>query len=171
MARQPVSTLPEVPESLSNCPNTERLQQQFYREKRRAQLETMQTSRMEASRHILFEQLQATEDLIASVGDRMTVRYSTELTDRICCFLERYGYDFDYVIAYYTAKERLVVELYCKDRSLDSCMPAICHMLSESLGHFLARIGICPHSFDHAVSYVSDHAVSVGTVYGFCSSN
>lgn len=133
MARQPVSTLPEVPESLSNCPNAERLQQQFYREKRKAQLETMQTSRMEASRHILFEQLQATEDLIASVGDRMTVRYSTELTDRICCFLEQYGYDFDYVIAYYTAKERLVVELYCKDRSLDSCMPAICHMLSESL--------------------------------------
>ena len=140
MERQPVSTLPEVPESLSDCLHTKQLQQQFYREKRRVQMETMQISRMDASRHILFEQLQATEDLIASVGDRMTVRYSTELTDRICCFLERYGYDFDYVIAYYTAKERLVVELYCKSRSIGSCMPAICHMLSESLGIALQEL-------------------------------
>lgn len=91
-------------------------------------METIQISRMDASRHILFEQLQATEDLIASVGDRMTVRYSTELTDRICCFLSGTGYDFDYVIAYYTAKERLVVELYCKSRSLAAvCLQfAIC---------------------------------------------
>ena len=69
-----------MPESLSDCLHTKQLQQQFYREKRRVQMETMQISRMDASRHILFEQLQATEDLIASVGDRMTVRYSTELT-------------------------------------------------------------------------------------------
>jgi stage II sporulation protein E len=140
MVQQPVSTLPTLPESLTDCCQAERLQRQFYREKRRAQMETMQSSRMDASRNILFEQLQATEEVIASVGDRMTVRYSTELTDRICCFLERYGYDFDYVIAYYTERERLVVELYCKGRTLDCCMTAICHILSESLGISLQEL-------------------------------
>ena len=59
---------------------------------------------------------------------------------KLNCLLERYGYDFDYVIAYYTAKERLVVELYCKSRSIGSCMPAICHMLSESLGIALQEL-------------------------------
>lgn len=140
MQNQRGSGVPSLPEELWGCQKAEQLQAEFYVERKQEHMRTILSSKMKDSRNLLFEQLQVTEEIIASVGNRMTVRYSAELTDSICRFLDRYGYTCDYVIAYYNQKERLIVELYCKDRNLDGCMPAICHILSEAFNIALQEL-------------------------------
>ena len=85
------------------------------------------------SRKLISEQLIAAEDILSSAGSRMSVRYSSQLTDGIERRLDKYGYYCDSVAVYYNERERLMIELYCRDRQLEGCMSSVCHILTEML--------------------------------------
>lgn len=105
----------------------------FEHEQKRLKLRMEKTARKAESRHILFQQLLASEKMLSSFGERMAIRYSSELTDAIERRLERCGYYCDCIAAYYNDRERLIIELYSEDKQFEEEMPAVCRIISEML--------------------------------------
>lgn len=99
----------------------------------RLKLQRENTAHKAESRHILFQQLIASEEMLSSFGASMAVRYSSELTDAIERRLERYGYYCDSIAAYYNDKERLMIELYSEDKSFEEEMTSVCRIVSNML--------------------------------------
>lgn len=106
---------------------------EFEYDKKRLKIQREKTARKTESRHILFQQLIASEEILASFGESMAIRYSDELTDAIERRLERHGYYCDSVVVYYNDKERLMIELYSADKEFEDEMPSICRIISVML--------------------------------------
>ncbi|MBQ8688692.1 MAG: SpoIIE family protein phosphatase [Ruminococcus sp.] len=136
----PSCTPRELPAELRTCCRKELLCSTLAKEQKRIQLKKIRIAQKEESRRLVFEQLIAAEEMLSSFGERMAVRYSSELTDGIERRLDRYGYSCDSIVAYYNDRERLMIEFYCKDRQLEDCMAAICHILTEMLGITLEEL-------------------------------
>ncbi len=128
------------PQELAACGHKELLTRVFIKEQKRLQIQKAKIAQKEECRRLLYEQMLATEEMLSSFGDSMAVAYSSELTDAIERRLERYGYICDSVVAYYNDRERLMIEFYCKDKQLEECMAAICHILTEMLGVTLEEL-------------------------------
>lgn len=137
MQERPVGTFPA---ELRDCVRRETLCTLFERERKRCQLQRTKIAQKEECRQLLFDQLIAAEEMLSSFGERMMVRCSSELTDAIERRLERYGYTCDSIVAYYNDRERLMIEFYCRERQLEDCMAAICHILTEMLNLTLEEL-------------------------------
>ena len=140
MQQHPAHSVTQLPKELGACCQKEQLCRTFAKEQKRIQLQKAKIAQKEESRRLLFEQLMAAEEMLSSFGDRMAARYSSELTDGIERRLDRYGYSCDSIVAYYNDRERLMIEFYCKDRQLEGCMAAICHILTEMLNITLEEL-------------------------------
>ncbi|MDD6269731.1 MAG: SpoIIE family protein phosphatase [Oscillospiraceae bacterium] len=149
----------------------------YEHEKSRIKLQREKTARKTESRHILFEQLIASEKMLASFGESMSVRYSSELTDAIERRLDSCGYYCDSVAAYFNQCERLVIELYSQDSRFEENMSSVCRVLSEMLGtDFLppekagtknsVRFCLCQASPYHLKSYSAKRCAENGDVSG-----
>lgn len=132
--------LSTIPKELQHCTRKNQLVAVFEQARRERKTQQLIAEKLEENRTILFEQLQATEELVSSIGSKMAVRYSGEITDMVLRKLEHYGYYCDSVVAYYNAQNRLMIELYCQYQGLDHCMPTICHILSETLNVTLQEL-------------------------------
>lgn len=100
-------------------------------EQNRIKLYRERTARKIESRNILFQQIMASEKILSSLADNLSVRYSSELTDAIERRLDRYGYYCDSIAAYYDENERIAVELYSSESDFESDMPEIKRIISE----------------------------------------
>lgn len=139
--RSALSGVPRrLPAELRSCIRKEMLCSTFAKEQKRIQMKKSRIAQKEESRRLVFGQLIAAEEMLSSFGDRMAMRYSSELTDSIERRLERYGYSCDSIVAYYNDRERLMIEFYCRDRQLEDCMAAVCHILTEMLGITLEEL-------------------------------
>ncbi|MBQ8724576.1 MAG: SpoIIE family protein phosphatase, partial [Oscillospiraceae bacterium] len=118
---------------LEECCRYEQLCNALTKAHRQTQLQKVKIIQKKESRRLISEQLIAAEDILSSVGERMSVRYSSQLTDGIERRLDKYGYYCDSVAAYYNDRERLMIEFYCQDRQLEGCMTSVCHILTEML--------------------------------------
>ncbi len=118
---------------LSGCCRRERLCEALAKAHKQTMLQKTRYVQKRESRRLLSEQLIAAEEILSSAGNRMSVRYSSQLTDGIERRLDKYGYYCDSVAAYYNERERLMIELYCQDRQLEGSMSSVCHILTEML--------------------------------------
>ncbi len=137
-----------IPKELSTCSRTKELCHlfsQYTTQKHQAQFFAMHTRE---SRILLFEQLAAAEEILKATGMQSPLRYSRELSETIRQKLHHYGYAFETVAAYYTTANRMMIELHSKANHFENSLPAIRHILSESLNVTLQELdsistGVC----------------------------
>lgn len=129
-----------LPEELSSCGRKRELCTSFEREQRIVERRKSRVIQKKENRSILFEQLSAAEYMLSSLGKSTSARYSSELTDSIERRLDRYGYNYDSIAAYYNEKERLVIEIYCSDSLTEGERTAVRSILEEMLSISLEEL-------------------------------
>ncbi len=133
LQRRAVAGEIQLPEELRDCGRKKELCSSFEKEQRLMERHRTRCLQKKESRSLIFEQLSAAEHMLASLGKNTSARYSAELTDSIERKLDRYGYGYDSVSAFYNEKERLIIEIYCESRLPESDIASICRILEEML--------------------------------------
>ncbi len=122
-----------LPEELDKCGRKDELCISFKREQQLLERHRTSSIRKMENRSILFEQLSSAEYMLSSLGKNTAPRYSSQLTDSIERRLDRYGYAYESIAAYYNEKDRLVIEIYCTKKLSQSDTASICRILEEML--------------------------------------
>lgn len=126
-------TVEKLPYELKECINKEKIVLEFaksYREKITAKLMAL---RLSDSQKMLYEQIKITEELLASAGERLDIRYSPALSKTIASKLEKYGFNTENVSAYYNSQNRLLMELYFSTNDSPKNCQRICDIISDEI--------------------------------------
>ena len=101
-----------LPPELQDCARGQTLLVHMQQAQRQAALHRMLSARLAESRDFLFSQMELTEELLETAGQRLAVSYSRSMTRQVSLLLEREGYPVHTVVAYRSAAGRLALELY-----------------------------------------------------------
>ena len=123
----------ELPEALQDCARAQTLLVHMQQAQRQAALHRMLSARLTESQGFLFSQMELTEELLGTAGQRLAVSYSRSMTRKVTQLLEREGYPVHTAVAYRSAEGRLALELYAfADAAPDGGSVRDC--LSDALG-------------------------------------
>lgn len=113
------------------CINKNKIFEEFEKCKREEAFSKMLSVRLNENRSFLFSQMEASEDIVASLSARVSVNVSKSVTATLCRTLEKYGIEFNSAVAYYN-NQRLVAEIYLPEKNeYDSA--ELCSVLSREL--------------------------------------
>lgn len=121
------------PFELTDCLHKDELIEIFEKslcEKNTARLLAM---RFAESQRLLSEQIKITEEIIASAGERVDVRYSESISKSIREKLQKYGFRAKNVIAYYNSQNRLLIELYFSFADAPQNCVRVCDLIADEL--------------------------------------
>lgn len=122
-----------LPEALQDCARAQTLLVHMQQAQRQAALHRMLSARLTESQGFLFSQMELTEELLGTAGQRLAVSYSRSMTRKVTQLLEREGYPVHTAVAYRSAEGRLALELYAfADAAPDGGSVRDC--LSDALG-------------------------------------
>lgn len=122
---------------LPGCVRAEALRGAFARNAKQRAVGRVRTAQLLETRQLLFSQMRLTEDILATAGQRLALRFCAEQSRAVGQALERGGYCFHTAMAYYSPAHRLTIELY---GAADGGVSAeeIRTYLEETLGRQLA---------------------------------
>lgn len=147
----------DIPDIICGCINPQELIRAVNNEKQNHQSEQIHSAELEENRHILFEQIKATENIIKSAEKKFTVNYSSEITDIVCMILDKEKCGYSKVWAYYNDINILSIEIYAPDSGAFASIDVIKRMLSSSLHVRLFSHQIIPTGHrDEVVCYLHE---------------
>lgn len=115
------------------CINKNAVMNEFEKCKSEDAFSKMMSVRLKENRSFLFSQMEASEDIVASLSDKINVNISKSLTSTLCRTLQKNDIEYSSAIAYYNSENKIVAEIYIpEENSLD--MEFICNLLSRQLG-------------------------------------
>jgi len=126
-------SLDKIPAELDECLNKDKIALCFakaYREKVTARLMKLHFAE---SQKLLFEQIKVTEEIIAAASERLEVRYSDSVSETVRHKLQRFGFETDNVIAYYTSQNKLLIELYFSSANTPEYCGRICELIADEV--------------------------------------
>lgn len=115
------------------CPKSSELGKEFERAKREAAVYKMMSARIEENRTLLFSQMEASEEIVLSLSQRMNINISKSMTSNLCRILSRYDIPFNSAVAYYSHSNRLIAEVYING-SDGELVSELCRTLTRELG-------------------------------------
>lgn len=98
------------------CSNQKKILDEFEKCRREEAFSKMVSVRLNENRNFLFSQMEASEDIVSSLSERLSVSISKSLTATLCRTLEKNGIAFNSAIAYYSGN-RLITEIYIPEKT------------------------------------------------------
>ncbi len=114
------------------CINKKSIMDEFDRCRNEAAFSKMINTRLSENRNFLFSQMEASEDIVNSLSDRINVNISKSMTATLCRSLERSDIAYNTAIAYYNCENRLIAEVYLPAGEMPD-IEYMCSMLSRQL--------------------------------------
>lgn len=124
------------------CLHKREVTEGFARCRKEEAINKMLSARMLETRSILFSQMKTTEDILTSLSDKMTFRYSRTVTRSLERILSSYDIVNSSAIAYYNSSDRLIVEIYTDNREKNS---------SEEISEILTKELCVPMDYSEPV--------------------
>ncbi len=121
------------PYELTDCLHKSELRERFEREAREKATAKLLEMRYSESRKLLSEQIKIIEEVAASAGERVDVRYSEPISKIIRSKLNKFGFKPNSVIAYYNSRNRLLAEIYFPFKNAPESIRRICDLVSDEL--------------------------------------
>lgn len=121
------------PAELADCLHKGELLDAFAKSSHEKAAAKLMEMRFSESRNILSEQLKITEELVRSAGERVSVRYSENVSRSIRKKLEKFGIEPESVIAYYNSRNRLLAEVYFSAECCPESSTRVCDLIADEL--------------------------------------
>ena len=121
------------PAELTDCLHKDELIDAFSRSSHEKAAAKLMEMRFSESRSLLHEQMQITEELIRSTGERLNVRCSETVSRSISAKLRKFGFEPTSVIAYYNNRNRLLAEIYLSADNAPESNTRICDLIADEL--------------------------------------
>ncbi len=114
------------------CINKQAVLDEFEKSKREQAFSKMLSVRLNENRNFLFSQMEASEDIVSMLSERVNVNISKSVTATLCRTLEKHKTEFNSAIAYYN-RQKLIIEIYVPVQNKYDT-DELCNILSYELG-------------------------------------
>ncbi len=117
----------------TECISKKKVFEEFEKCKREEAFSKMLSVRLNENRNFLFSQMEASEDIVSSLSEKVSVNISKSMTATLCRTLERYEVEYNSAIVYYSNENRLTAEVYMPEDIMFD-LEQICELLCKELG-------------------------------------
>lgn len=114
------------------CIKKKEVADEFDKCRREEAMIKMLSARLNENRNFLFSQMEASENIVYSLSEKMNVNISKSITETLCRTLDKYDIEFNNAIAYYTDENHFIAEIYIDEKN-DVILEELCDILSREL--------------------------------------
>ncbi len=121
-----------IPTSGFECIKRNEISEEFDKCRREETLGKTLAAKLNENRNFLFSQMEASENIVASLSTKMNINISKSMTGTLCRTLDKYDIKFNNAIVYYTNENHLIAEIYMYEKNAVE-LEDLCEILSREL--------------------------------------